>query len=483
MRARSELRPYQTRVVDYLYENPEAFAVLKMGAGKTASTLTAILDLLGDKVIRHALVIAPKRVAKLVWPDEVKKWQHLSGLRMAVLDGPPPVRLRKLLAIDSRDVTVVGIDNVQWLVDAIEDWPADHPIFDALVIDETSKLKSPKGKRAKALAKVAKRFKNRWGLTGTPRPNSLLDLFTPAKIITGGRLWGNSYYKWQMDNFYLPNKWSYDWKIHPHKEAQLLADIATVSIALGEGEMPGLPGLSVIIDEVLLPKDTRDVYADMERDLFAVADDEGVIAMSRAIATGKLAQIANGFLYDDRGAAGAHIVHNEKAQWLAELVDELDGEPLIVVYEYQEDLAMIRRAFGQVPYLGSGVSDKQAQENVEAWNRGELPVFALHPASGGHGLNLQHGGSRMAWVAPTWSAELWDQTLARIYRPGQANHCMVHVCVARDTVDDLKRLRVLDKLSGQQAFEAYLASQPRLSAAASPSPPYSPHPSAASPPS
>jgi hypothetical protein len=188
--------------------------------------------------------------------------------------------------------------------------------------------------------------------------------------------------------------------------------------------------------------------------------------MSQAIATGKLAQIANGFLYDAAGVAGTHAVHAEKAEWLRELVDDLDGEPLIVVYEYQEDLAMIRRLFGSVPYLGAGVSDKQAEQSVARWNLGELPILALHPASGGHGLNLQHGGSRMAWIAPTWSAELWDQTVARLHRPGQQAHVMVHVCIATDTVDDLKRTRVLGKLSAQQAFEAYLASRsPLLSSA------------------
>ena len=147
------------------------------------------------------------------------------------------------------------------------------------------------------------------------------------------------------------------------------------------------------------------------------------------------------------------------------LVEDLNGEPLILVYEYQADLALIRHLFGDVPYLGSGVSDKQAQQTVDDWNAGKLPVLALHPASGGHGLNLQHGGSRMAWISPTWSAELWDQTIARIHRPGQATHVMVHVCVAVDTVDELKRLRVVEKLSGQLAFERYLASLTRSTAA------------------
>ena len=231
MRKREELRPYQVRVVDHLYENPEAFCVLKLGAGKTASTFTAISDLIDNGEIRHALVVAPKRVANLVWPDEIKKWEHLRSLSYTVLEGTPAQRVKKL-ANAEYDVTIVGIDNVQWLLELIEKWPDDHPIFDCLVIDETSKLKSPTSKRAKALAKVAHRFRNRWGLTGTPRPNSMTDLFNPIKIITDSRLWGRSFYKWQAENFYKdPHDFhGYKWLIHQHREAVLLAELSEADI-------------------------------------------------------------------------------------------------------------------------------------------------------------------------------------------------------------------------------------------------------------
>jgi SNF2 family DNA or RNA helicase len=464
MHQKSELRPYQTRVVDYLYENPEAFCVLKMGAGKTASTLTAISDLIDDGEIRHALIVAPKRVANMVWPDEIQGWEHLCDLQYAVLNGTPSQRLALLDKTEQRHVTIIGIDNIQWLITAIEKWPDDHFIFDCLVIDETSKLKSPTSKRAKALAKVAHRFRNRWGLTGTPRPNSMTDLFNPVKILTDSRLWGRSFYKWQAENFYKdPHDFhGYKWLIHQHREAVLLADAATISIALEEGEMPGLPELSIIYDKVVLPADAREAYDDMEAKLLAELSEADILAASAAVATGKLAQIANGFVYDEAGAAGVHDLHEEKSQWLADLIEELDGEPLLVVYQYQEDLAMIRRLCGDdLPYLGSGVSDVKAARYVELWNRGELPVLAMHPASAGHGLNLQHGGSRMAWIAPTWSPEMWDQTLARLHRPGQEAHVMVHVCMAEDTVDQLKQSRVLGKLSAQAAFEQYLAERSR----------------------
>jgi hypothetical protein len=457
MRQKSELRGYQQRVIDYLYCRDQAMAVLKMGAGKTISTLTAAAELIGDGEIRHMLVVAPKRVATLVWPAEIEAWEHTGHLTYAVLDGSPAERLSKLHDAHQRDITIIGIDNVQWLAKQLDNAQADNPIWDCLVIDETSKLKDPRSKRGKALAKLSSRFKIKWGLTGTPRPNSLLDLFAPAKIVTDGQLWGKSFYAWQKQHFYPADRNGYDWKILPGHEEGILADAASISIALGEGDMPDLPDLSIIIDEVELPPDARDMYGDMERKLLAEVEHDTVLAASQAVATGKLAQIANGFLYGPDGNTDVNAVHNEKSQWLADLVESLDGEPCILVYEYREDLAMIRRLFGDVPYLGSGVSDARAWEHVGQWNAGKLPLFALHPASGGHGLNLQHGGSRMAWISPTWSAELWDQTVARIHRPGQAAHCMVHVCVATDTVDELKRLRVISKLDSQQAFERYLA--------------------------
>jgi SNF2 family DNA or RNA helicase len=460
MRQRSELRSYQHRVIGHLYENDEAMAVLKMGAGKTVSTLTAIAELIQDRHIRHALVIAPKRVATSVWPAEIAEWAHTRHLRFAVLDRTPAHRKLLLDEAGSRDVTIIGIDNVQWLCEQLKDKQDDNPLFDCLVIDETSRLKDPKSKRAKALARVAGRFRIRWGLTGTPMPNSLLDLFTPTKIITDGKLWGKSFYKWQSEHFYPADRMGYTWKVLPgDHEANLLADAASIAIALNEGDMPDLPEISFLVDEIMLPDDVRQIYNDMEHHLIADVGKDNIFAATSAVATGKLAEIVNGFLYGAGGNSDVHRVHEEKSEWLGDLVDRLDGEPAIVVYEYKEDLAMIRRLFGDLPYLGAGVSDAQANDAIARWNRGELPLFALHPASGGHGLNLQNGGARMLWISPPWSPEYWDQTCSRIHRPGQLNHVMIHICLAAGTVDELKRLRVLGKLDAQQAFERYLASR------------------------
>jgi SNF2 family DNA or RNA helicase len=196
-------------------------------------------------------------------------------------------------------------------------------------------------------------------------------------------------------------------------------------------------------------------YKTMQRELFAAIEGRAIEAASAMIATGKCAQLANGFLYGE-GAGDPVAVHDLKLEWLRELVDSLDGEPLLVAYEFIEDLRAIRRVFGETPALGGPTPGKEAARLIEAWNEGALPLLAFHPASAGHGLNLQHGGARMAWLSPSWSAELTEQAIARIYRPGQVRRVTVHVCVAAGTVDEMKRDRVLGKMSAQEAFRRHL---------------------------
>jgi SNF2 family DNA or RNA helicase len=456
MRPRSDLRSYQERVITHLYDRDAAMAVLKMGAGKTACALTAIQELIRDGEIRHALVIAPKRVASLVWPDEAKQWTHLAGLKLKCLEGGPDARMRTLKDYASRDVTVVGVDNVQWLCEALSLLPDDHyPLFDLLVIDETSRFKDPGSKRGKALAKQAKRFRNRWGLTGTPRPNSLMDLWGPMRLIEP-EMWPGSFYGWRQKHFRPLDFKGYRWQpIHPSVEEQLMADAGSIATTLGENEMPDLPELSILVDEITMPPDAIAKYRDMEKRLFTRTPGRTIVATSAAVATGKLAQIANGFVYDSPSGE-ATPVHDAKRDWLDELLQDLGTEPAIIVYEFLPDRDMIVELLPDAAIIGGGVSEAAAAEAVEDWNARRIQHLVMHPASGGHGLNLQHGGSRMIWLSPTWSAELWDQTLARLHRPGQGQHVMVHVACATGTVDHMKRRRVIGKLSEQAAFEEYL---------------------------
>jgi hypothetical protein len=449
------LRSYQERAASFLYERDVAVLIAPLGAGKGAAALTAAAELIRDGYRRHALVIAPKLVAETVWPQEVVLWAHLRHLCVAILNGNPEHRRALLATAAERQLTVIGIDLVPWLVNELAAIPNDHPLFDMLVIDETSRLKDPSGKRARALLKVAGHFKTRWGLTGTPRPNSAMDLFMPAAIITDGALWGRAFIPWQKQHFRPRDPFGREWVPLPGAEDRIAADFGTVAMTVADADMPDLPPLNIILTSVTLPDSVMVAYTMMQRELFAAIDGRAIEAVSPLVATGKCAQMANGFLYD-AGNDDPVAVHTVKINWLQELVESLDGEPLLIAYEFIEDLRTIRRAFGAVPALGGPTPAREARQLIETWNAGTLPLLAFHPASAGHGLNLQHGGSRMAWLSPSWSAELTEQAIARIYRPGQTQHVTIHVCVAAGTVDEMKRDRVIGKMSAQEAFRRHL---------------------------
>src|SRR5262245_1266441 len=449
------LRSYQQRAATFLYERDSAFLVAPLGAGKGAAALTALAELIRDGHRRHALVIAPKLVATTVWPLEVTLWDHLRHLRVAVLNGTPEHRRELLATAHEREVTVIGIDLVQWLVGELTAFANDHPLFDLLIIDETSRLKDPTGKRARALLKIAGRFRTRWGLTGTPRPNSSMDLFMPTAIITDGALWGRGFVPWQKQHFRPRDPFGREWVALPGAEAKIASSFGTVAMTVADEDMPDLPSLNVVETHLQLPDAVMASYRARARELLTTAEGRTIEAASPLIATGKLAQMANGFLYG-AGNDDAVFVHDLKIEWLRELVESLDGEPLLIAYEFIEDLRTIRRALGEVPVLGGPTSAAQSSQHIAAWNKGTLPLLAFHPAAAGHGLNLQYGGSRMAWLSPSWSAELTQQAIARIYRPGQTRHVTIHVCIATRTVDEMKRNRVLGKMSAQEAFRRHL---------------------------
>src|SRR5215471_8025185 len=396
---------YQQRAATWFYERDAAFLVAPLGAGKGAAALTAFADLIRDGERRHALVIAPKLVATTVWPLEVTLWAHLVHLRVAVLNGTPKRRRELLAAAPAREVTAIGVDLVPWLIGELAGFGPDHPLFDVLIIDETSRLKDPSGKRARALLKIAGRFRARWGLTGTPRPNSSMDLFMPAAIITDGALWGRAFVPWQKQHFRQRDPFGREWVALPGAEAKIAASFGTVAMTVADEDMPDLPPLNIVETPLQLPDAVMASYRTMARELFTTAEGRMIEAASPLIATGKLAQMANGFIYGV-GNDDAVFVHDLKIEWLRELVESLQSEPLLIAYEFIEDLRTIQRAFKEVPVLGGPTGAAESSRLVAAWNAGTLPLLAFHPAAAGHGLNLQFGGSRMAWLSPSWSAEL-----------------------------------------------------------------------------
>ena len=430
-------------------------SVLPMGSGKTGAALTAIEEMIEQNVIRHALILAPKRVAQLVWPDEIHLWEHTQDLDYELLNGDPKKRTKLMGSSISRDLTIIGIDNTQWLVEQLEKLPDEHPLFDLLVIDEVSRFRNPKSKRGRALISQAKRFKNIWALTGTPRPNGLYDLFKPLQIVTRDALWGKSYYKWRDQRFYPLDYMQRDWEIRPEWEERTNLEAATVSSTLAPEDMPELPELTIVEHNVRMSTEAWGAYSQMAKELIAVLRSTTVTAANAGVASGKLSQAAQGFMYDNDKVV--RTLHTAKRDWVEEMVEDLAGDPVIIVYEFHEDLAVLKELFGDdTPHLGSGVDDKTAAKNVENWNAKKLPILLMQSVAGSHGLNLQHGGNQMIFYGLTWSSESYEQMLKRIHRPGQTERCFVHICLAEGTIDVAKRFRVLLKMTKQEAFSEWL---------------------------
>lgn len=459
-RTRDQLRGAQVRSVDRLYEYDGQQAVVPMGGGKTASAMTAILDLIHDGVIQCALTLAPKRVAQLVWGPgrEHDEWEHLKDLKIQLVSGTPKQRFAKLME-PGFDIYVVGKDNAQWLAGILEKLPPFHPLFGLLNIDEISTFKSPYGKRSKAIRGVAKKFGIVWGLTGTPRPNGYQDQYTLLKIISRGRIWPGTFDKWQIERFF-PDQ-IYDikaakWEIRPDWEERTKRDISRWSFTVDEKDLPELSPIQPVYHWVELPKKVREYYKSMERELLVYDPDKGIdiLAATAAVSNGKLAQIAQGFMYNPDGSAVD--LHHEKDDLLRDLLEGLNGQSSLISYEFREDLRRMQEVVPGLPYFGNGTTDKQAIQYEADWNARRIQFMGLHPASAGHGLNLQFGGSQCIMYGMTWSAELFDQLLKRFHRPGQKFQCFVHYIFARDTVDEIKYDRVHNKISMQEAFRRYL---------------------------
>lgn len=464
-RAKSDLRAAQQRTITHMYENDAVAAVLGMGAGKTASALTAFAELKQDGFAQDMFVLAPKRVSQLVWPAEPRLWEHLAKLKVIFVGGTAAQRAQALRT--PADIYAIGIDNTQWFIDwALTQKPA-RLSRSVLCIDESSRFKNPRGKRGKALFSYLYRnpqaFMAIWELTGTPRPNGYEDQFMPLKLATRGKLWGKSFDRWREANFYPTDYMGYSWRVQPEKERGLIEAINTVSITIPLSEMPDVPELNDgpgFIEWVDMPRDVRVTYDTMKKHLVAELQKKGetVAAANMAVASGKLSQLAQGFLYENelQPDRGVERFHDVKMERLLELLETLDGEPALIAYDFQADLKRLQEDFPGLPYLGAGVSDKAAVEFERGWNDGRFPVAAVHPASAGHGLNLQHGGAQLFWYGMTWSAELYDQLLKRLHRPGQHQPVFSRPILMRDTVDELKYERVRNKMSAQAAFQRLL---------------------------
>ncbi|XAI95320.1 DNA helicase [Nostoc phage Nsp-JY18] len=449
------LRPVQRRVIDELKASVGVIAVLGMGGGKTVSSLTAIRELIDEGVIRKAIVTAPRRVALKTWPDEVKNWEHLHRTKLVVLSGGPAQRKKALLG--PGEVYVIGIDNLQWLVEELAQLPDGHPLLDLLAIDEISRLKSPRGKRAKAILKQAERLGAIWGLTGTPRPNDEADHWMQLQVISAGTAFKEGFDEWRRARFMPMDHNGYRWRIHDFARRELDQLVDTWCFTVPPEDVVDVPfssgdGFDTFFDlseEAIRDLDTLNKKLLVELGLGEVdlrdPDEETLFALSKATATGKMAQILQGFLYNEQGVLQTY--KNPREELLLDLLEESRNDPVLVPYWYKEDLGTLRRLLGDdVPYLGEGVSDKAAARTIDRWNAREIAALPIHPASAGHGLNLQSGGRRIVWYSMTWSPELYVQLVKRLARPGQKLPVFSHRIRAKHWLEDMRINRVEHKV-------------------------------------
>ena len=422
-----KLRDYQEQAADFLFEHDRAMILAPVGAGKTAITLTAMADMVKHGHVGRWLVLAPKRVCTDVWPVEALKWAPKLIVTVAV--GTPTQRKTALHSL--ADVVVTNYDNIQWLAE-------QELSFDGIVFDELTKLKNPSGARFKALNKVIGDIDKRWGLTGSFTSNGLEDVFGQCKIVDQTLL-GRAKGAFMQQYFMLVNKDFNDWKPRPGALEQVMQRIKPATFVLEPGEYKDkLPPLHTV--EVSCKMDMA-AYDKMKKD-FVLWD---VVAVNAAVVTQKLQQMSSGFLYSDNGPIW---LSSHKFDRLEELLDENQHANTLLVYQYQEELAELKRRFKHLTTL----DDDNA---IERWNRGEVALLAVHPKSAGHGLNLQHGGQHIVFLSLPWSLELYEQTIGRLHRSGQRHDVWCYIFLTDKTVDQKIWGALHDKLSlSQIALEA-----------------------------
>jgi SNF2 family DNA or RNA helicase len=462
MRSRDDLRSVQVRAIEELKSSTGLQLVMPMGAGKTTVTLTAIADLLAARTIRAAVVVAPVRVALTTWPNEIANWDHLKHLDAVVLSGTPERRLR--LLNEPHDIYICSIDNIIWLIDALRKFPGDDPRWDMLVIDELSRFKSPRGERAKKLNRFSDRFRAIIGLTGTPRPNSWEDQYMPIQLVSAGTAWNTKGFDaWRQAHCRALDYQGFRWEVRDDALPYIRRVVDDWTLTIPPDQATDIPFNSGADFDVVVPltKAQRDDLASLEKELIVELGGEGVnllddsdefvAALSQATAATKMAQICQGFLYRDGQTVQTY--GKAKLDALDDLLEGVDGENVMIAYNFRHDLEVLRGRFGQdVPTLGSDTSEDDATRWINDWNDGRIPVLLFHPASAGHGLNLQHGGRRMIWYSMTWSPEMFAQACKRLARPGQTQPVYIHRILADHWLERKRVARVERKIAEEAMF-------------------------------
>lgn len=430
---------YQEKAIQKIIDEKKVGLFLDLGLGKTVITLTAVNNLLENFAITKCLVIAPKLVAENTWSTEAYKWNHTKYMVVSKVIGSRAQR-EKALEVDA-DIYVIGRDNVTWLVDYLgKDW-----YFDMVVIDELSSFKNPQAKRFKSLRKVMPKVERVVGLTGTPSPNGLMDLWSEIYLLDQGERLGKTigiyrqtYFKPALMNGFVVYKWA----SNPGAQEKIEKLISDICMSMSAEDYLDMPDRIDNEIRIKLPKKQMDEYKKMERDQLLTIDDKDVVAMNAAAVMNKLLQMANGSVYSEDGEVLK--IHKYKLDKLEELVDVVDG-PVLVFYSYRHDLDAILDRFSEARVLKDSA-------DIEDWNAGKIKILLAHPASVGYGLNLQGGGHTIIWYGLTWSLELYQQANGRIHRQGQTETVIIHHLIAEGTVDEQVMRAIKSKDMTQRAL-------------------------------
>ena len=431
---------YQSYATEFILSHPISAVFLEMGLGKSVITLSAIFDLCLDSfLVCKVLVIAPLRVARDTWPAEINKWDHLKGLSYSVAVGTEKERIDALKKKST--LYIINRENVDWLVHK-----SGIPFhFDMVVIDELSSFKSYGAKRFKSLLKVRPSVKRIVGLTGTPSSNGLMDLWAEFRILDLGQRLGR-YISHYRNTYFKPDKRNaqiiFSYKPLQGAEEEIYKQISDITISMKSTDYLKMP--EYVSNEVFVTLSDKEwkVYSDFKEEMVANLGDEEIDAVNAAVLSGKLLQMANGAVYDSDNKA--HVIHDKKLDALEDLIEGANGKPVLVAYWYKHDLERIKDRFP--------VKQIQSSKDIEDWNDGKIPIAVIHPASAGHGLNLQSGGSTLIWFGLTWSLELYQQTNARLYRQGQRDTVIVHHIITKNTIDEDVLLALSRKEKTQDAL-------------------------------
>ncbi len=448
---------YQTFCIEYLKTHPIAALLLEMGLGKTVITLTAIRDLMLDSfAISKVLVIAPLRVARDIWPTEILKWDHLQNLDYAAAVGT--AKQREVALQTNASITTIGRDNVKWLVDYYKqhDLPWD---FDMVVIDELSSFKSHQSQRFKALRSVRPRVRRIVGLTGTPSSNGLMDLWAEIGILDQGERLGRFIGRYR-EAYFKPGAMNpqngivFKYVPRTGAEEQIYQKISDITISMKALDYLDMPSIVYNRYEVELSPSERKLYDQLESDLLIPFVDGDVDAANAVALSNKLLQMANGAVYDENGAV--RRIHNRKLEALEDLIESANGQNVLIAYWFKHDR---ERIMTYLSSRGYSPADIQSSEDIRLWNAGSIPIALIHPASAGHGLNIQQGGHILIWFSLTWSLELYQQTNARLWRQGQRETVIIQHIMVRQSIDE----KVMKALSSKDASQERLIAAVRAS--------------------